>query len=240
MTIIEFNGFTNGTNPLSAESKNLLQRHAALLPHAFLHSRQVSIEILTSKWDNVQCPYHRWVSKIVCTDCSPNPQVRDYFYVTGSPGICIRAVGANEKNPPPRTPGYLHCGCQEDEVLLELILWKLTLQQSPTTGRIKTWQNQFLEPCAHTFSLCAFTFWSGLSVDDFFKYDDEGTFRANVYLRLLQRQIEFLGARYRRVKTASDKGGNWDDPTAPLGNGIDSDDEMNMDMQSINMSLDLP
>jgi len=59
----------------------------------------------------------------------------------------------DNKIPHSHQEGYLYCGCLKDEVLLGLILWKLTVQQSPTTGIKETLQNQFLPFHQHTFFL---------------------------------------------------------------------------------------
>ncbi|KAJ3570346.1 hypothetical protein NP233_g4471 [Leucocoprinus birnbaumii] len=102
-----------------------------------------------------------------------------------------------EDKPLERKPGELHCGCIEDEVLLELILWKSTLQQSPSTGIVETWQDVFLHPRDRTFVMRAYTFWMGLKADILYEYDAEGNHRDMV--DITQYQIKFFGDRLERA-----------------------------------------
>ncbi|KAJ3553131.1 hypothetical protein NP233_g12719 [Leucocoprinus birnbaumii] len=103
-----------------------------------------------------------------------------------------------EDKPLERKPGELHCGCIEDEVLLELILWKTTLQQSPSTGIVETWQDAFLHPRDRTFVLRAHTFWAGLTADKLYEYDADGNHRDIV--DITQYQIAYLTDRLERAK----------------------------------------
>ncbi|KAJ3555057.1 hypothetical protein NP233_g12295 [Leucocoprinus birnbaumii] len=103
-----------------------------------------------------------------------------------------------EDKPLERNPGELHCGCIEDEVLLELILWKTTLQQSPSTGVVETWQDAYLDPRDRTFVMCTYTFWTGLKADILYEFDAEGNHRD--IIDITEYQIKFFSDRLERAK----------------------------------------
>ncbi|KAJ3576927.1 hypothetical protein NP233_g81 [Leucocoprinus birnbaumii] len=107
---------------------------------------------------------------------------------------------AEDDKPLEREPGKLHCGCIEDEVLLDLILWKSTLQQSPTTGIIETWQDTFLHPRDRTFSLRAYTFWTGLKANHLYEFDAAGKHRSMI--DITRYQYRFFRNRLRQLKRA--------------------------------------
>ncbi|KAJ3568225.1 hypothetical protein NP233_g5858 [Leucocoprinus birnbaumii] len=109
-------------------------------------------------------------------------------------------IKAEDDKPLEREKGKLHCGCLEDEVLLDLILWKSTLQQSPATGIVETWQDVYLHPRDRTFSLRAYTFWTGLKADHLYEFDADGKPRSMI--DITRYQYRFFRNRLRRLKRA--------------------------------------
>ncbi|KAJ3558830.1 hypothetical protein NP233_g11420 [Leucocoprinus birnbaumii] len=107
-----------------------------------------------------------------------------------------------DDKPLEREPSKLHCGCIEDEVLLELILWKSTLQQSPATGVVETWQDAFLHPRDRTFVLRAYVFWTGLKADILYEFDADGNRRDMV--DIARHQVAFFEDRLRRAIAAKE------------------------------------
>ncbi|KAJ3561052.1 hypothetical protein NP233_g10434 [Leucocoprinus birnbaumii] len=105
---------------------------------------------------------------------------------------------AEDDKPLEREEGKLHCGCIEDEVLLDLILWKSTLQQSPATGIVETWQDTFLEPRDRTFALRAYTFWTGLKADHLYEFGANGKRRDMI--DITKYQIRFFRKRLQSLE----------------------------------------
>ncbi|KAJ3569442.1 hypothetical protein NP233_g5047 [Leucocoprinus birnbaumii] len=230
----EWDTYLKDGTPISARSKNLITKYAAILPRALTYSREVALYILTTDHGNVICPYHRWVSKKPENDVQFETQRPNHYFVTGVPGISrikrvvksvqevVSKVGevvksfatGNEPRPPTppkedaktaedskpleREPGKLHCGCIEDEVLLELILWKSTLQQSPATGIIETWQDTFFNPRDRTFALRAYTYWTGLKADHLYEFDANGKRRSMI--DITKYQCAFFRKRLRELE----------------------------------------
>jgi hypothetical protein len=115
------------------------------------------------------------------------------FWVTG---VAFNRKIADRGNPPIiMPPGILHCGCLEDDALLDFWWFKIGKITSPFNGMTEGWLTDALEPRPCAFMAKLFHEMSGLNIDDLYSVDTDinGTERGQE--RRLKLQISKLQLR---------------------------------------------
>jgi len=160
----EFDEYCLFRKPMQPFTRFLIRTEAAVLGRAVFHSRDVALHILTGPGGWTGCPYHIDIIK------SPN--------IGGVPDSHGTQVYRS-----PRGSGKLDCGCSEDDVILELMLRKITIMQAGT----EMTQEGFLSPQARSFVVALFRAWTGLDTVDFFRKMDN--------LRIKHRRDDYTPAK---------------------------------------------
>lgn len=181
---------------MTSRSRNLIRKEAAVLPYAMVHSRRTAKHILTTDARNFLCPYHKELSKKGEIWDGGEASSREYRFATGTPHQRNVAKSINE-DPRPLHPGYLSCGCPEDPVLLEAALRKITRVKSDYSGALESLQGKLMHPRDRLFFATTFTDWTGLAVDDLYRFDSKGNSRT--YANILDKQIAVLQTRRRNL-----------------------------------------
>ncbi|KAF5353254.1 hypothetical protein D9756_007929 [Leucocoprinus leucothites] len=179
----EFDEYCRSKRPMQPSAKFFIRTEAAVLGRAVFHSREATLHILTNPDGLVMCPYHTDIVKDYKIDGASNSR---------------RGTYADSRNR--RELGTLDCGCSEDDVILEMMLRKLTVFQNPTTGQASTMRGDFLNPKDRAFVCMLFRNWTGLSTEVMFKFDDRGK-GPRTYEDLLKAQISGLQNRLAWVET---------------------------------------
>ncbi|KAJ3562635.1 hypothetical protein NP233_g9451 [Leucocoprinus birnbaumii] len=189
----EYDAFLRRRRVIPSTSRNLIQREAAFLPEAMMHSRRTTRHLLTSSARNTLCTYHKDMIKKEKMWDGANSDTRKYRYATGTFGD--RDVARTIADPArPRKPGLLHCGCPEDVVYLECYLRKVTRIPSGIPGVQETMQNRQMHPQDRILLATVFTDWAGLTVDDLYRYEG-GRLEPKTYAEVLDHQIAVLQRR---------------------------------------------
>lgn len=138
--------------------------HQDLLPEAATSSRRVALEVLKTNRGNLVCGYHQIAKGKVTVDGEGR------YKVNGQP--FGRQVRQKKSQPEvPREPGHLHCGCNEDDVLLDFYFWKTWTCSATVKGEVVTegMMDQRLSPRLRAFVTKAFREATGLTVDDLYQ-----------------------------------------------------------------------
>ncbi|KAJ3558455.1 hypothetical protein NP233_g11505 [Leucocoprinus birnbaumii] len=186
----QLDSFLKHGTTIHVNGHTLIRSEAAVLGRAMFWNCQTSLYILTTKDNNVLCPYHKEINKDgVAYDGGP-PAKRKWLLFSGCPFQRNALKGRATEQ---RQPGHLHCGCIEDHVLLEQMLRKVMILKSPVTDVTESMQQEYLLPRDRAFFAQVFFDWTGLTVNDLFR--DKGNGEARTYGELLKRQIEALNIR---------------------------------------------
>jgi len=146
----EFDEYCLFKKPMQPFTRFLIRTEAGVLGRAVFHSRDVALHILTGRGGWTGCPYH--------IDIIKSPDIEGVPDSHGGP-VYLKS---------PRESGKLDCGCSEDDVILELMLRKITVMQAGT----EMTQEGFLSPQARSFVVALFRSWTGLDAVDFFRMMD--------------------------------------------------------------------
>lgn len=160
--------------PCDLENPNRTSKTDLRVPHteptvlsgAMAHDREAAIHMLTSPDGLVLCPYHTFTNK--------------YCKITGFEA--------------PREHGLLHCGCREDDVLLEIMLRKFTVVPCQDSAM----KEDFLNPQDRTFFCWLLGSWNLLSTEDMRGSDGHGRMRS--YEGLLRAQVAWLQKQLTRIE----------------------------------------
>jgi len=143
---IEFDEYCLFKKPMQPFTRFLIRTEAGVLGRAVFHSRDAALHILTGPGGWTGCPYH--------IDIIKSPDIERVPDLHGA-----------QVYQSPRRSGKLDCGCSEDDVILELMLRKITIMQAGT----EMMQESFSSPQARSFVVALFRTWTGLDVVDFFR-----------------------------------------------------------------------
>lgn len=144
--------------------RRLIREVQDFLPEMSRVSRAMTLHCLETKPGNIICPYHAEKDKNgKIFDGSPDSK----FAVTGTP-YQRDVKGPEDVAIPDRYEGYLHCGCPEDEVMIDFMWWKRTICRSPSTGEKEGMQDQRLDPRTRTFMYSVWCQATCQTVDDLF------------------------------------------------------------------------
>jgi hypothetical protein len=119
---------------------------------------------------------------------------------------------ANKEGFRPPEPDMLHCGCPESYAVMEFVLWKIFCVTR--NGVTEGWGNMVLDPRQRMFLMETIAWFTGITVDDFFAYDDEGNlqYHEDMTVRLCEVTLKTVEARKKerlaeleaKAKAASD------------------------------------
>jgi len=110
-----------------------------------------------------------------------------------------RKLRQKKADPPvERPPGHLHCGCNEDDVLMDFFFWKTWTLTSEEHGICveESMKDQLMAPRLRAFVVHAFRAATGLSIDDMYL---DGRSAENLEERLLIKQINFLVGKLNAI-----------------------------------------
>lgn len=131
----------------------MIREIAEFCPEATIISRALVLHIMETTKRNLICPYHHFYDKRgKVYDHEPEDNSTSRHYVTGTPYCRQVNSGRGKKSAvKSRVSGYFHCGCIEDDVLLDFYWWKLGTITSPATNITEGWGVQYLDPRARSF-----------------------------------------------------------------------------------------
>jgi hypothetical protein len=117
------------------------------------------------------------------------------FQVTGVP--YMRRIADRGQPPLAMPPGFLHCGCAEDDALLDFWWFKTGKITSPFNGVTEGWLTDLLEPCPRAFMANIFRQISGLSIDNLYTEDSDcktltPEYQLNAQIAVLQAKADIL------------------------------------------------
>ncbi|KAJ3564206.1 hypothetical protein NP233_g8442 [Leucocoprinus birnbaumii] len=182
----------------------LIRWEASILGRAMLESCETALHLMTSDDGNILCAYHAHVKKDKIVHDQAEGKDRGWRLFTGVPFVHNASKGSTAAAN--RRPGHLHCGCKEDEVLIEAILRKTTILKSSSTSNEETMQDEHLKPFERSFFARAFMAWTGLKPGHFFRKSDSG--EVQTYGDLLESQIAILEERLAEWKAAQQNEGD--------------------------------
>ncbi|KAF9455201.1 hypothetical protein BDZ94DRAFT_899146 [Collybia nuda] len=158
------------THRIPVNTRAMIREVAEFCIPACQSTRELALHVLENKYHNLLCVYHQKMDK---TGKIHDRGRRGGFRVTGTP--FSRLVNEKPKKNETasvrkeRRPGYLHCGCPEDEALLELYWWKLAEATSPTTDETEGWlDHRKMDPRTRTLMFAFFTSWTHMDVEDIY------------------------------------------------------------------------
>lgn len=172
-------------------------------------TRELALHVLENKYHNLFCIYHQALDKAgrVHDRSGQGP-----FRVTGTPFARLANEKPIKSHPVQalveRRPGYMHCGCSEDEALLEFYWWKLAEATSPTTEETEGWlDHRKMDPRTRTLMFGFITAWTQMKVDDIYVgYPIQNSFEARMarfdkkIARLQEAKEEEMEEEARRVR----------------------------------------
>jgi hypothetical protein len=200
-----------------------MRMSSAFCPEAATSSRALAIHCLTTNRSNTMCLYHHKLDKAqrVSDEALAKPDaaktdaeegdggdaekdvdsgtkpIKSKFQVTGVPYMRrVTAGGALVS----LSAGILHCGCCEDEALLDFWWFKTGEITSAFSGVTEGWLTDVLAPRPRALLSKSFCGISGLTIDDLYTTDASGNPRS-VESRL-NLQITRLQARAHVLKEA--------------------------------------
>ncbi|KAG6810510.1 hypothetical protein H0H92_011537 [Tricholoma furcatifolium] len=162
-----------------------IRANQAFMPSAATRSRKLALEILTNNRTNVMCIYHHTYDKDgVGQDGTGTYKLNGMPFprLTNS----IKADGVEPE------PGYMHCGCSEENALFDFHFWK-TWQLSGTledgTFIQESLRDQLLKPRLRAFVVQQFKQWTGLSIDDMYQNNMS---KKEHKIKMYTKQINYL------------------------------------------------
>ena len=118
------------------------------------------------------------------------------YKVTGVP--YARRIAARGQVPIKMPDGILHCGCPEDEALLDFFWFKSGKITSQYNDLTEGWLKEVAEPRPHAFTTALFREMSAMTINDLYLYNANGK-RQDLEFRL-KRQIARLQTRLKKLE----------------------------------------
>lgn len=190
-----------------------IRMDSSFCPQAATTSRALAIHCLTTNRGNVICLYHHILDKgqrvsdealslakdmmeadndnKSSIDKKASKQKDVKFQVTGI--AYNRRIAERGQPAIPMPAGILHCGCSEEDSLLDFWWFKTGEITSPFNGVKEGWVTQYLEPRIRSFLAVMFQGMTGLTINDLYLRDENGQDRRTE--TRLKLQISRLQAR---------------------------------------------
>jgi hypothetical protein len=129
----------------------------------------------------------------------PRPQVTGVAY--------FRNIAERGQPPATMPPGILHCGCSEDDALLDFWWFKSGEITSPFSGVTEGWLSEVAEPRPRAFMAKLFLETTALTINDLYSVDSAGRgqsleFRLKKQIARLQTKVD--GLQEAREKANAD------------------------------------
>lgn len=172
-------------------------------------TRGLALHVLENKYRNMFCIYHQTIDKSGVV----NDLVEEgAFHVTGTPFSRLANKKPSKDNPAQAPvecePGYLNCGCSEDEALLDFYWWKMAEATSPTTNATEGWlDHRKMDPRTRTLIFNFFADWTHMEVNNIYlgyPIDDSLSARMECYdmkiMRLQEAKEEERREEAREVR----------------------------------------
>ncbi|KAG6827244.1 hypothetical protein H0H92_012654 [Tricholoma furcatifolium] len=162
--------------------RRLIREHQPFLPEMASHSRELALLILTTNRGNVICPYHhRWDKAGAVVDGKGKYKINGVPY--------SRHVSKTKRQRVKRPEGHLHCGCEEDAVLMDFYFWKTWEITSANGSRVEGLGDDMFKPRTRAFVTSQVTDLTGLVAEDFFR---RGLPRREFEKKRVLVQLEYL------------------------------------------------
>ncbi|KAG6809445.1 hypothetical protein H0H92_000225 [Tricholoma furcatifolium] len=162
--------------------RRLIREHQSFLPEMASQSRELALIILTTNCGNIICPYHhRWDKAGTVVDGKGKYKINGVPY--------SRHVSKTKRQRVQRPEGHLHCGCEEDAVLMDFYFWKTWEIKSATGSHVEGLGDDMFKPRTRAFVTSQVTDLTGLVAEDFFK---KGLSRREFEKKRVLIQLEYL------------------------------------------------
>lgn len=185
--------------------RRLIREVQDFLPEASRTSRALSMHCFETRTGNCICPYHSEKDKTgTIFDGAPDCK----YNVTGVPHP-RNVRGPKDDDVPERPEGYLHCGCPEDEVLMDFIWWKGASVTSPVTGETEGFRDQRLDPRTRAFMYDIWCEATCQEVDDIYRQGRvRETFTVDLFrarIAAIEKEIGTIEKDKKDTKTRKEK-----------------------------------
>jgi hypothetical protein len=134
-------------------------------------TRKLALHCMTTKFGNIICPYHSYHDKTSSINDENPPNSNS---VTGVPWTRVaNSKSTSAENRVSQRPGILHCGCFEDDVLIDFWWWKNASLKSHSTGVVEPWRRDRLDTYERGFMVRWWSKWTGLTVNDIYSNHED-------------------------------------------------------------------
>ncbi|KAF8331199.1 hypothetical protein F5887DRAFT_922790 [Amanita rubescens] len=179
-TVLKYWG---GAQDIPAKLRRLIRENQSLVPEAATRSRGLALECLTTQNFNVFCPYHHTIDKAGTKTDGKDGQK---YVLNGVPlpretvhPDAIKALktkksalytSKGEFRSPRLRDGYLNCGCEIDEALMDFYFWKTWTLTGVVNGEkvTESMRDQRFPPRLRAFLVKHFQDWTCLTIDDLY------------------------------------------------------------------------
>ena len=201
----------------------MVRENQSIGREAATKSRELALECLTTQNFNIFCRYHHEIDK---KGKKIDGKEGEKFVLNGVPlprkTVHPEAAKALKKKKsalytrkgefrnPRLCDGYLNCGCQVDNALLDFFFWKTWTLTGTVNGEevTESMGEQHIPPRLRAFVVKAFKEWTGLTVDDLYtgihtpKYHQEHVYykQLTVLLEKYNALQEKLGGSKLRIE----------------------------------------
>ncbi|KAF8343722.1 hypothetical protein F5887DRAFT_1075600 [Amanita rubescens] len=181
--IVSFSNGARQSYHIPTGMRRLIRENQSLAPEAATKSRDLALECLTTKTYNIFCPYHHMIDKAgkifdgkdgqkYVLNGIPLPRETvhpDAVKVLKKKKSALFTSRGEYRNPRLRE-GYLNCGCEVDDSLMEFYFEKTWTITGNVNGQevTESMRDQHLPPRLRAFVTKAFREWTCLTIDDLY------------------------------------------------------------------------
>ncbi|KAF9471928.1 hypothetical protein BDN70DRAFT_938572 [Pholiota conissans] len=173
------------------DSRKTIRQVRHIGPQAAQISYDLALVVHENHWDNKQCRFHERTKNFGDVDGKLDPKNSTVVY-----GVAHKStIGAKKGTSTPPEEGFMHCGCQINEVLLDFYFWKTWTAKSYNeaySSIAEALGSDYFNPRIRTFVVQAFLRESFLTLNDLYAPDFA---TENFQLRLRSIQAERIVAR---------------------------------------------
>ncbi|KAG6807138.1 hypothetical protein H0H92_008650 [Tricholoma furcatifolium] len=180
------------TTVIDSTLRRFIRENQEFMPSAASKSRKLAIQLLTNNRTNVMCVYHHLHDR----DGAGQDGTGKYT-LNGMPNP--RHINQAKADGIEPEPGFLHCGCTEENALFDFFFWKtwqLSGQEDDGTVITESLRDQMLTPRLRAFFVQEFKAWTGILVDDLYQNKMS---KKQYRIKLYEKQVNYFIKRLNRL-----------------------------------------
>ena len=173
---------TGELSDLTPRTRKALVNLDSLMPHESLATKELVIALHTNTKLNTQCCFHKDQTKTKIYDgCATN--------IVEGVGFKATYNKTKEDGVQPEEPGFMHCGCTIEDMLIDFFLFK-TMKAAARAPSLRGWTEGMkadgFSPRQRAFVVDIFKFWTQLDADDLYSVSlERGAELKELDLRLI-------------------------------------------------------